>query len=183
MVSVNSKNVKSESELGGNSRPAPGQYLAVIQDSDETFTGKHPDSIWMLFKVLAGTVPGQGGRMIDNRFSWKPENQDQSTQRITRVAMACGYLKPGEEKEIPLADLHGMPLIIEVVPHKYKNKEEKDVETSQVSFSGFFSPSNPDVKDVMAIPDVRAALAKVRADLANKPANTGSATEDEWANV
>ncbi len=177
MVAVNSKNVKSESELGGNSRPLPGTYLAVVHDSDESFM-KHPDLIWMQFHVIAGTVPGQKGRMIENRFSWKPEHQDQSIQRITRVAMATGFIKPGEERDVELKDLHELPLIIEVVPNSYE-KDGKKIESSQIAFAGFFSPENPDVKDVMAIPEVRAALAKIRA--AKNP--SGGAVKDEWSGI
>jgi hypothetical protein len=142
MVSLGSKGVKSEDDLGGNTRPLAGRYHVVVKDVDETF--EKFDKVVVEFEVLAGTTPDQEGRTISEFFSLS----EKALVRLQRLAIVLGLLKPDEEeKEVEFVQGEGRQLVIEVEDNEYEKDGEKK-KGVRVSFLGMWSLANKQVADV-----------------------------------
>ena len=144
MVRANASAVKSEDDLAYNF-PAPGKYLAVVKDGEEL-----NDRVQVQFECLAGTVPGQTGKELRERFG----KEEAHEKRITRLLMVTHLLNPGEDKDVDIKTAIGRPLVIEVV-------KSKDGKYHNLAYMGMWRTSHPDVADVMAIPDVKRAYDKL----------------------
>ena len=159
MVVLGSEGVKTEDDVQGNVKPAPGRYHVSIDDVmflqwDEENRKNHEveeadgmaDKIRIKFSVLAGTVPGQEGREIEDNFFLT----DKAIARLQRLALCVGLLQPGEaQREVHFSQAAGRQLVIECEEHSYtpKNKSEP-VKTVRIGFMGMWSLGNNAVSDV-----------------------------------
>lgn len=143
MVMLGATNVQSEDDIQGNARPLPGRYHAIVKEVDESM--EKVDKIIIEFEVLAGTTPGQEGRVVTEYFAVT----EKAISRLTRLALVLGLLNPGEEeRDVAFSDAIGRDLVIEVEPNEYTNKEGKEVKTVRVTYLGFWSTGNEAVADV-----------------------------------
>lgn len=157
MVRLNATGAASESDIaGGQNKPPAGRYLAILQDADESLS--KGDYVTLNYQILAGTVPGQRGKTIDKQYHLS----EKAAPSLTRVAVAIGLMHPGAEADVEFVGAVGWPLIIEIEPHEYENKAGKKVQTVQVGFAGAWSPTHPDVAEVLTVPEVLAALNEIR---------------------
>ena len=157
MVLLGSEGVKNEEDIQGNSRPAAGRYHVSIDDVSFLYYDEDEkknieveedgqyDKIRFKFQVLAGTVPGQETREIEDNFFLT----DKALPRLQRLALCIGLLHPGEQqREIHFSQAVSRQLVIEVEDNKYTNKSGREVETTQLGFMGFWSLTNQAVADV-----------------------------------
>lgn len=143
MVMLGATNVQSEDDIQGNARPLPGRYHVIVKEVDESM--EKVDKIIIEFEVLAGTTPGQEGRVVTEYFAIT----EKAIPRLQRLAMTLGLLKPGEDdRDVLFSDAIGRDLVVEVEPNEYTNKEGKEVKTVRVTYLGFWSTSNKAVADV-----------------------------------
>lgn len=143
MVYLGAKNVQSEDDIQGNARPLPGRYHVIVKEVDESM--EKVDKIIIEFEVLAGTTPGQEGRVVTEYFAIT----EKAISRLTRLALVLGLLKPGEEdRDVAFSESVGRDLVIEVEPNEYTNKDGKEVKTVRVTYLGFWSTGNEAVADV-----------------------------------
>lgn len=140
MVMLNSGNVKSESEIRGAMPPLPGRYHVVVVRVDESF--EHSENIIFEFRVLAGTMPGQEQCIVAGFF--KPD--ENGLPKLTRLALALGLLRPGEQKDVDFADAIGRQLIIGVEEFTSK-KGNKGASIANFGMDTW-SLANPEVADV-----------------------------------
>ena len=154
-VSLSAKGVQSESEVASGQKPVKGRYMAMISKVDETMERK--DQVIVDFKVLAGNVPDQADRVITEYFSIS----EKALPRLTRLAMCAGLLKPDEVADVSFSSGLGRVLFIEVEDHEYE-KDGKKNQTVRVSFGGMWSLGNPDVADLLKVPEIAAKIAQLR---------------------
>lgn len=145
VFNMDARGDESYDKVGSGFKRLPaGRYHVEVIEVDETFQ-KNADKLLVTFEVLAGTIPDHVGERHTEFFSVT----DNAMDRLKRLAMVCGLIKPGESKEISFEDCIHATLIIEFVPNSYKSKKtEKMVETTQLAFGGFWSEDHADVKDV-----------------------------------
>jgi hypothetical protein len=117
------------------------------------------------FQVLAGAIPGQEGTTLSEAFWHSPKALD----RLLAFAMACGALRPGQNRDLTGPDYNGLQLVIEVQPRKYTDSDGNEKETVEVSYNGFWEINHPEVKDV---PKDQAAIQQI-GQLAQQPAAVG----------
>ena len=143
MVMLGATNVQSEDDIQGNARPLPGRYHAIVKEVDESM--EKVDKIIVEFEVLAGTTPGQEGRVVTEYFAVT----EKAIPRLQRLAVTLGLLKPGEDdRNVLFSDAIGRDLVVEVEPNEYTNKDGKEVKTVRVTYLGFWSTGNKAVADV-----------------------------------
>lgn len=145
VFNMDAREDESYDKVGSGFKRLPaGRYHVEVIEVDETFQ-KNADKILVTFEVLAGTIPDHVGERHTEFFSVTENAMD----RLKRLAMVCGLIKPGESKDISFEDCIHASLIIEFVPNSYKSKKtEKMVETTQLAFGGFWTEGHPDVKEV-----------------------------------
>lgn len=160
MVRMGAQDVTSEDEVGGNSRPLPGRYHATIngvkflakdgQGKNEEVPEDEAEKIVVTFEVLAGTVPGQDGREIQEYFAVT----DKAIARLKRLALCVGILKPQEaEKDVQFSQAQDRQLVIEIEENSYE-KDGKTIDGVRVAFMGMWSVFNQAVSDVPKNKDI-----------------------------
>ncbi len=160
MVMLNAQNAQSEDDFSGNARPLPGRYHAVVNHAEEKGSKrKGTPGLDLEFQVICdGHSPdgktktsGQSGRTIPLFLSYVGSD-DAKTEtcisRVTRLALCCGVLRPGESKEVDWQEAIGRELVVEVEAQEYDDKDGNKKVGSQVSFMGFWSLGNKEVAGV-----------------------------------
>lgn len=156
-INLSAKGAKSESDIAGGGKPVKGRYLMMIKAVDETMEKK--DQVNVDFEVLAGNVPDQRGKILTEYFSVS----ERALPRLTRLALCTGLLQPDEVKDVSFMGAIGRVLFVEVEDHKYtKAGESKETETVRVSFGGMWSVGNPDVADLLQVPEIAAMINTLR---------------------
>lgn len=168
-LNLSAKGAKSESEIGSG-KPAKGRYLAVVKSVNEEMD--KDDKIVIDFETLAGTTPDQRGKILTEYFA----TSEKAIPRLTRLAMCTSLLKPDEVKDVSFMPAIGRYLFIEVEDHGYKDKNGKDVETVRVSFSGMWSIGNPDVADLLQVPEIAAMINVLRGQQTQAPSTPAPTT-------
>lgn len=153
MVSLGAENVQSEDDIKGNVRPLSGRYHVAVKEVEEKEFKKENEKTGEVtyvtkfifeFEVLAGTIPGQEGRIIPEYFTDSPK----AKSRLERLALCLGLLQSGEkERDVELADGVARQLVIEVEDNQYE-KDGKTVKGVRVAYLGFWSLGNKEVEDV-----------------------------------
>ncbi len=196
MVKIGSQNVKSEDDVQGDPKPVPGRYHAVVKgvqfmmkDSDGKLVEVDEDmaeKIIFQFEALAGTVPGQAGREIQEYFALT----EKALPRLQRLALCVGLLSPGEaEKEIHFSQAIGRQLVIEVEENQYTNRNGQEVKSVRVGYMGLWSLGNAAVADVPKDAEatklaVGGAPAEPPPQEEPAPASAGQAgSDDKWAGL
>lgn len=176
MPPLSAKEATSHNDIKGKQRPLPGKYHVAISHWDEKF--EKVDAVKVTFTVLDGDVPGQVGRELQESFFVKDQEGNWSTDRIARLAMCIGLLKPGEELDADLTDAAiGRQLVIEIASREYEDKKEKDsngkpVKKTTVNIAnGGYATWPVDDPLVAAVPKNSNAL---RNRNATTPANNGN---------
>lgn len=94
-----------DSVSDGASTPiAPGRYHVRIIDVDDsrmTPSGKLVNRTAVNFAILAGTVPTEVGKVLNQSF-WYDNDTGAPSQALIRLVMAGGLLQPGQQREIAL---------------------------------------------------------------------------------
>ena len=188
MVMLNCENVHSEDDLGGNARPAPGRYHMAVMAAEETASKKKATpGLAIEFAVICDGIgpdgktatSGQTGRTIPLFLSYIG-GDDSKTQtclnRVARLAICCGVLKPGEAKEPDWSDAIGRELVVEVEAQKYEDQGGQEKVGSQVSFSGFWSMGNKAVVNVPKDPTTPGMAGLASTVKTPKPLGSGTAT-------
>jgi hypothetical protein len=170
MVMLNAQNAQSEDDFAGNARPLPGRYHAAVNHAEEKGSKKKgTPGLDIEFQVIVdGLAPdgkirtsGQGGRTIPLFLSYigGDDNKTQTCiNRVTRLALCCGVLQPGQAKEPDWNDAIGRELVIEVERQQEEVEEDDgkggkkriwvDTKFVQVGFMGFWSLGNKEVANV-----------------------------------
>jgi hypothetical protein len=176
MVALGAKHVESEDDIQGNARPLPGRYHVVVKDVNETF--EKFDKVIIEFEVLAGTTPGQEGRVVTEFFA----TSEKALSRLQRLAIVLGLLKPGEEeKEIEFSDAISTQLVIEVEENQYE-KDGKTIKTVRVAYLGMWSLNNKAVGDVPKDGEAaKLAEGNGKKELVEATATGGDS--DKWADL
>lgn len=186
-MKLSAKGTKDANDLGGVPRPEPGRYLAYISHWDESFQEKDADdAVVCSFSVIGGTVPGQQGRVLRKYFNLTDKQGKDTTDRILRVAMVAGVVKPDEEVNRDLTgEMLGKLVVIEVEPHEYNNRDGKLVKTVQLANFGYavWKPHDQAVADVIAALDDRAKAVLAKGGVAVDPPPAKSAAADGWGDV
>jgi len=159
MVMLNAQNAQSEDDFSGNARPVPGKYHAVVNHAEEKGSKrKGTPGLDLEFQIIRDGIgadgqptSGQTGRSIPLFLSYIG-GDDSKTQtclnRVTRLALCCGVLNPGEAKEPDWQDAIGHELVIEIESQEYEQQNGEKKTGSQVSFMGFWSLGNKEVANV-----------------------------------
>lgn len=165
MVMLNARGAngpKTEDDFGsGKSRPAPGRYHCCISAAEEKASkAKATPGLEVEFEMICdGLGPdgktrtsGQAGKKIPLFMAYISEKGDDATntciERVTRLALCCGLMQPGEEKEPDWEQAIGRELVVEIEESKYTDKNGAEKTGAQVSFSGFWSLGNKAVASV-----------------------------------
>jgi hypothetical protein len=183
---------KTEDDFGGGkSRPVPGRYHCVISAAEEKASKKKATpGLEVEFEVICdgstpdgkGTTSGQAGKKIPLFMAYISEKGDDATntclERVTRLALCCGVLAPGEEKEVDWEEAIGRELVVEIEDQKYTDQHGQEKSGAAVSFSGFWSLGNKAVVNVPkdATSPGMQALAKRRAADGN---GSGAASKEQ----
>lgn len=166
MVQCNAEAARSSDDFRGGGRPLPGRYHAIVNVGTEIVSEKKgTPGTEIEFQVLAGAIPGQEGTTLSEAFWHSPKALD----RLLAFAMACGALRPGQNRDLTGPDYNGLQLVIEVQPRKYTDSDGNEKETVEVSYNGFWEINHPEVKDV---PKDQAAIQQI-GQLAQQPAAVG----------
>ena len=157
---LDAKNAQSEDDFSGNARPLPGRYHAVINHAEEKGSKKKgTPGLELEFQVIIdGLSPdgktktsGQSNRTIPLFLSYIG-GDDSKTQtcinRVCRLALSCGILRPGESKEPDWSEAVGRELVIEIETQEYTDAQGNEKNGSQISFMGFWSLGNKEVANV-----------------------------------
>lgn len=146
---MGAETVQSENDIQGSVRPLPGRYHVVVKEVEEKSAadlGKNAksDAYVVEFEVLAGTVPGQEGRTIQDKFF----QSEKAMPRLQRFALCVGLLRPGEPaRMVYFEEAVGRHLVIEVEEQKGSG-ENAGKTYSNVSYMGLWSTGNEEVADV-----------------------------------
>lgn len=147
-------------------KPLPGRYHVVINTGRE---GNSKDKGTLFygfdFQCLNGTVPGQVGKVIDEKF-WITEA---ALPRLTVLALACGALQPGQSADLQPDHFGGRQLIIDVIERKYSDQGGNPQTTVELAYDGMWEVGHPEVKDV---PKDQNAIQQI-GQLAQQPAVVG----------
>lgn len=142
-LSFDARGDDSYESIGGFIKLPAGRYHVEIVEVDES-QEKH-DKILVTFEVLAGTIPDYAGKRHTEFFGLT----EAAIDRLKRLAMVCGLIDPGEEKDVSFEDAVGQDLIVEFVPNDYVNERTgKEVKTTQMGYGGFWKTDNSEVKEV-----------------------------------
>lgn len=161
MVMLNAQTAQSEDDFSGKSRPLPGRYHVAVNHAEEKASKvKGTPGLDIEFQVIAdGITPdgkdktaGQIGKTIPLFLSYIG-GDDAKTKtcidRVCRLALCVGILKPGEAKEPDWNEAIGRELVIEIEGQQYDDEKSGTVKTgSQVAFLGFWSLGNKAVANV-----------------------------------
>lgn len=124
MPVLSAKEVTNPNDLGGKRKPDNGKYHVAITAWDET-QDKH-DAIVVSFTVLDGTVPGMKGREWVEFFNFKDSKGESAVDRIVRLCLVAGLIKPGQEIDEDLTQKAiGKQLVVEVEHREYVKDGEK----------------------------------------------------------
>lgn len=180
---------RTEDDFGGRARPAPGRYHAIISLAEEKESKrKGTPGLEVEFEVVCdGMGPdkkktaGQAGKKIPLFLSYISDKGDDATQtcidRVTRLALCCGVLRPGENKEVDWSEAIGRELVVEIEEQQYDDEKSGTVKKgTAVAFAGFWSLANKAVADVPkdATSPGMQALAKSGGPAVDKPAGNGN---------
>lgn len=142
-LNLDARSDDSYEDIGGFKRLPAGRYHVEIVEVDESL--EKQEKILVTFEVLAGTIPDCSGKR-HTEFFGLTEN---AIDRLKRLAMVCGLIEPGEEKDVSFEDAIGQDLIVEFVPNEYvSEKTGKEVKTTQMGYGGFWKTDNSEVKEV-----------------------------------
>lgn len=162
MVMLNAETTRSEDDISGRSRPEPGRYHVAVQHAEEKGSKKKgTPGLELEFQVIVDGLAsdgkthtaGQSGKTIPLFLSYVG-GDDAKTKtcldRVLRLALCCGVIRPGESREPDWSEAIGRELVIEVEPgEKYEDdKGNERAGLSQVSFLGFWSLGNAAVANV-----------------------------------
>lgn len=124
MPVLSAKEVKDPNELGGSRKPDNGKYHVQITHWDESQT--NGDKIIVGFSVLDGTIPGMRGREWREGFFFKDSKGEDATDRILRLCLVTGLIKPEQELDEDLTEKAvGKQLVVEVEHREYTKDGEK----------------------------------------------------------
>lgn len=182
MVRLATNGMTEKDIEGGNNRPAPGMYHAMIETVREL-----PDQNYVQydFVILAGTVADQGGKIISQRLYIEGKDEKGTamcTRRITRFAVETGAMDRsdiGKDVDVDLALAEGRDCIIKVIEREY---DEKDKETGaktgkkkksiELDFFGVWSTDDEEVAQVPRDP----AWARRLSSSSSPPKSSGSSS-------
>lgn len=142
-LSFDARGDDSYESIGGFTKLPAGRYHVEIVEVDES--QEKQEKILVTFEVLAGTIPDCAGKRHTEFFGLT----EAAIDRLKRLAMVCGLIDPGEEKDVSFEDAVGQDLIVEFVPNDYISKKTgEEVKTTQMGYGGFWKTDNSEVKEV-----------------------------------
>ncbi len=150
-MKASAKGYQSESDVQGKPKPVAGLYHCMItgvNDSRVKKDGSALNATIVEFEVLAGSVPGQEGKSV-TQFYHLSENGEENAEyceKVSRLCMAAGILKPGEEKDVDAADLEKCQVVIKMSDYTSKGKAGVSIDNFGLGVWGVGHP------DVAAVP-------------------------------
>ena len=125
-MKASGKGYASESDIKGKPAPVDGLYHCTIPHVNDSRTkkdGSPLNATIVEFEVLAGTVPGQEGKTVTQWFNLADDGTENAEyfEKVSRLCMAAGLLKPGEAKEIDGKDLENCQVIIKAANYKKRD--------------------------------------------------------------
>lgn len=126
---ANAGSADKPDDIQGKPQPIPGKYHVVItecNDSRKKRDGSAFNNTVFQLEVLAGTVPGQEGKEMPlfARLGDDGEETEEYCGVISRLAMACGILKPRESKELSAEDFINQQFVVGWEGYIGKDKKE-----------------------------------------------------------
>jgi len=126
-MKASAKNVQSESDMKGKPIPADGfHHVTIIHVNDSRV--KKDGSVFpytvVEFEVLAGSVPGQEDKTVSQFYALGQNGEETAEycEKVSRLCLAAGILKPGEEKDVDLSDLENAQVVIKSQSYEKKDK-------------------------------------------------------------
>ena len=122
-------NAEKASDIAGKPQPVAGKYhvaITHVNDSRTKKDGSRLDCTIFEMEALAGTVPGQEGKelVMYARLGENGEENDEYCGVISRLALACGVLKPKEERDIQAEEFENCQCVVEWESYIGKDKKE-----------------------------------------------------------
>ncbi len=144
-MQLNASKVQNEAEVLGNRPPAPGRYCFTVMKVDESF--QNINAVIVDLRADFGTVPGQEGLVLSERFFMNDDNQP--TEVHLRFALATKIMTPGQAGEVSLQSAVGRQLVAGVTQrlNKKDNKNYTNIDENRMAMWGI---DHPAVQDVMA---------------------------------
>jgi hypothetical protein len=126
-MKASAKGYQSESDVKGKPAPVDGFFhttIVHVNDSRTKKDGSPLNATIVEFEVLAGSVPGQEGKTVTQWFQLDDNGNESAEycEKVSRLCMAAGLLRPGEEKDIDAADLENCQVVIKVQNYVKKDK-------------------------------------------------------------
>lgn len=131
--------------------PAPGRYQAKVKSVDDDYA-EHPQSILIELEVLAGTVAGQEGRTMIERFPHDPKDEPVSDWFL-RFVWAVGLIGDDEEREIEPRDAIGRRLVVELVDGSGKDEPGNERKVRIDPTGGMWPLNHVEARDVPTVRD------------------------------
>ena len=118
-MKASAKGYQSESDVKGKPAPVDGHYhvtISNVNDSRARKDGSPLNATIVEFEVITGSVPGQEGKTVSQWYNLNDQGVETAEycEKVSRLCMAAGILKPGEEKDVDAADLENCQVIIKV---------------------------------------------------------------------
>jgi hypothetical protein len=170
MIQLDTQGIESEADLQSGKYPKAGVYHAIIEHAEEKMEktkGGDKPAVAVAFRILAGTVPGQDGTGLTERF-WITPN---AMVRLKRLATSIGLMGYNQgPTAIDFSKAAGRQLIIEVVEEPYTDNNGNKKTMSNVDYLGMWSLSSPEQANIPRDP---AMLALAQQPAAAFPAPVG----------
>lgn len=151
-MKASATNYKSESDVQGKPAPVAGKYhmdIASVNDTRRKKDGGVLPYTIVEYEVLNGTVPGQEGKKV-TQFIELDENGNETAdyiEKATRLCLAAGILKPGEERDVDAKELEHCQVVVGV--EVWESKKTKKSSTGVGDYGmAIWSVDNADVADV-----------------------------------
>lgn len=126
---ANAGNAEKPDDIQSKPQPPAGKYHVVCNRCNDARVKKDGtpfnNTIFEL-QVLSGTVPGQTGKEM-TMFARLGDNGEETNEYcgvISRLAMACGILKPRESRDITAEEFQGQQFVIGWESYIGKDKKE-----------------------------------------------------------
>jgi len=114
---ASAKGHTSEDDFKGKPVPVPGTYHVIITSVNDSRTkkdGSPLDATIVEMEVLAGTVPGQEKKTITAFYNLDDNGEETAEycEKISRLCMAAGILKAGEERDVDPEGLKDQQVVV-----------------------------------------------------------------------
>lgn len=129
MPTLQKKDYKGLDEVGGRAKPVGGFYHVAVHNWDEKMEKK--DQVVAEFQVLAGTTPGQEGKVLADFIGMKKNDGSDDSEnfdaRLRKILVSGGVIALNDAIDRDVTnEITGKQMVIEVEERPYKGSDGKD---------------------------------------------------------